>query len=726
MSKRASRKRREDHRNDWKPILASDGPKKFQICGASEPLEIEAAAADESGPKKFTMVAYTGGAMKVGYGWPVVIDLAGIKVPSQTTPIFRDHDTGLIVGHTTKVDVSAQRIKVAGVMSGEPDVVDPIVGTSNRGFPWQASVGCDVGRMEFVDRDEQVKVNGRSFTGPVYVARATVLGEISFVPLGADMATSATVAASKSGETAMNPFEKWLAAKGFDPAALTDTQKTALEAAFKAESNPAPKPADKPADPAIEAAYDPNTDPFVVARRDAQSADLNRSREISRICASYEHPEIKITVNGEEVVVSLEAHAIKNGWDAGKVEVMALRAERAKYTDGVGVKKRRDNAPVPGEVIEAALCMSRGLPNIEKSFKPEVLEAAHKNFRNLGVQQLILMAAHANGFSVGPGFRISNGNVREVMKAAFGFGIQAASGFSTMSLPGILGAVANKDILAGYEEEDDSWREVSVTKNVSNFQQHTSYRMLDDMIYEKLPANGEIKHGSLAQESYTRQADTYAKMFVLTRKDIINDDMGAFDDLRNRLGRGSKKAFNNAFWTEWLSNASTFWTTARTNYIEGATTNLGVDGVGLGLGVKAFRQMTSPAADGRKRVGGRPEILLVPPELEQIADALYIAGNSTNVKVSDANTHAGKYRPVVNSWLSDPAFTGYSTTAWYLLRPPTSGSAVVVSFLNGMQTPTVESAEADFNTLGVQFRGYHDFGIDQAEYLAGIKSKGAA
>jgi hypothetical protein len=50
----------------------------------------------------------------------------------------------------------------------------------------------------------------------------------------------------------------------------------------------------------------------------------------------------------------------------------------------------------------------------------------------------------------------------------------------------------------------------------------------------------------------------------------------------------------------------------------------------------------------------------------------------------------------------------------------------VASFLNGVQTPTVESAAADFDQLGVQFRGYHDFGVDLAEYLAGVKSKGAA
>ena len=49
-------------------------------------------------------------------------------------------------------------------------------------------------------------------------------------------------------------------------------------------------------------------------------------------------------------------------------------------------------------------------------------------------------------------------------------------------------------------------------------------------------------------------------------------------------------------------------------------------------------------------------------------------------------------------------------------------ASMVVSFLGGQQTPTVESTDADFDTLGVVFRGYHDFGVDQAEYLAGIKS----
>jgi hypothetical protein len=220
-------------------------------------------------------------------------------------------------------------------------------------------------------------------------------------------------------------------------------------------------------------------------------------------------------------------------------------------------------------------------------------------------------------------------------------------------------------------------------------------------------------------------------MFSLTRKSIINDDMGAFDDLRTRVGRGAAKKLNRLFWTAWLDN-STFFTTARGNYITGATTTLLTDGVGLGLALDAFDAMRSPAADGSKvlggLIGGSPTILLTPGgSIFRNAEVLYTNSNlGPGTANSTANIYGGRYKPVKSVFLNDPTISGYSTTGWYLLRDPSAGAAVVVSFLDGVETPTVESADADFDTLGIQFRGYHDFGVDKAEYLCGVKSKGAA
>ena len=107
------------------------------------------------------------------------------------------------------------------------------------------------------------------------------------------------------------------------------------------------------------------------------------------------------------------------------------------------------------------------------------------------------------------------------------------AGFSTVSLPGILSNVANKELLEGYMDEDQSWKEISSIKSVPDFKQATSYRLLDNAEYELLPKGGKIKHGTMGEESYTRQVRTYAKMFGLTREDIINDDLReAVDNLK--------------------------------------------------------------------------------------------------------------------------------------------------------------------------------------------------
>ena len=468
------------------------------------------------------------------------------------------------------------------------------------------------------------------------------------------------------------------------------------------------------------------------------AAESRRVAGINKVCAK--HPEIA-------------AEAVEKGWSVEKAENAALKADLAdpkiravnadggpSFAFGVGRFQKGNGTLADGVTVnvalEAAIRMALG-SKVEKDYAPAALQAADENFRGFGLQQLLLLAAMEGGYHARPGERVGTGNLKPILRAAFAEGERSA-GVSTVSLPGILGNVANKEILAGYMEDDQTWRQISRVRPVQNFQTHTSYRLLDDMEYELVGPAGKIKHGSVGEESYTRAANTYAKMFTLTRRDIINDDLGAFQDVRTRLGRGSSKKFNKVFWAEWLADNATFYTAARTNYISGSTTNLGTDGVGLGLGVKAFRQMRSPTADGSKAInadtqnpvggapGGRPEILLVPPELESIAEVLYRNLNLGAVKNSDANIYAGKYKPVVAWQLSDSAYAGYSSTAWWLLNNPAYLAAVVVSCLNGNESPTVESADADFDTLGVQFRGYHDFGVDQAEYLAGVKSKGAA
>ena len=85
-----------------------------------------------------------------------------------------------------------------------------------------------------------------------------------------------------------------------------------------------------------------------------------------------------------------------------------------------------------------------------------------------------------------------------------------------------------------------------------------------------------------------------------------------------------------------------------------------------------------------------------------------------------------KFAVQVSRYLSNSQYTGNSGKAWYMLADPADLPVIEMVFLNGQESPIVETAQADFNTLGVVMRGYHDFGAALQEPRAGLKAKGEA
>jgi len=175
-----------------------DEPKSISLTAVMD-ITAGADAGDPGAPTlpRFSMVAYTGGAMRIaGWRYPVVLDLAGLVIPSQARPIRFGHDMTAGVGHTDSIRVADGKLLAAGVVSRDTPAAREIVASGRNGFPWQASVGATVEQFEFVREAQAAVVNGREFKGPVNVVRKATLGEISFVDLGADANSSASVAAS--------------------------------------------------------------------------------------------------------------------------------------------------------------------------------------------------------------------------------------------------------------------------------------------------------------------------------------------------------------------------------------------------------------------------------------------------------------------------------------------------------------------------------------------------
>jgi phage major head subunit gpT-like protein len=593
----------------------------------SADFRLKAADGDAPANPTFEITAYTGRAIRQSWSRnPLVVDLAGMDTTRQAIPILWGHEASLdsLLGQSTVVANDGEQITLAGELIGEGPLADRVISLARKGLRLQASIGADTGRIENVAPGEVVNVNGRDFTGPISVVRASSLREVSIVLFGADAATSAAIAAEANGDLSM----------------ADHANETPVEAAA------------------------PQTEAPAIVAVDSQ---VETVKEIS-----VEEVKAKVL---EDVKATL---------------LTELRASRPA-APAVHVVEKVDGQAV----VEASLCLAGGLPDVEKRFDARVLEAANKN-RSVSLGETLLQAARANGYDGGTN-RITHGNLRTIM----------ATAFATHAISNVLAATYGKFLLAGFNAVESVWDRIASVRSVSDFKTITGIRLNGGFEFEEVGNGGELKSADASDETRTIKAKTYGRLTSVTRQDIINDDLGALSAIPSRLGRGAAIKLNKVFWAEFESSNSSYYAK------ETAGSGNALALAGLKTAVSSYRKLKDP--DGNP-LGIAPALLLVPPELEiaaaELMGSALIHGNSGSTP--STNVLAGRYQVVSSSYLT-------SASTWWLCANPGDLPAMEVAFLNGQRQPTVEQAEADFSTLGIQMRGYFDFGVAKAEKNAAYR-----
>jgi phage major head subunit gpT-like protein len=607
-----------------------------KITFGGEATLIEApilADGQSSGNPKFSLVGYTGRAIRQAWSrTPLVVDLAGMDTTSQPIAVMLGHqyDIDHAVGQASDVVNSGTDLTVATEVIGESPEVAKAVTLARKGWRFQASIGADVGRIENIAAGESVEVNGRQFAGPISVVRASTLREVSIVLFGADAATSAAIAAEAND--------------GGFPMADHATQKPD-EVKASAEAT---------AKVAVEAkAPEAVTPP-------APSVDLG----------------------------AIKAELLEQIRKEVKAEALAdIRADRPSAPAVHVVAKPAET----DELLVASICLAGNLPGVDKQFGERTLEAAHKR-RNMGLQEMLLRAAKANGYQ-GDAYKLTDGNLRDVLKASFGS--------STHSIANVVGTAYGKFLLNGYTSVESVWDRISMIRPVSDFKAVTGVRVNGGFTFEEVGPAGELKSAEATDEARSFGAKSYGRISAISRRDLINDDLGALTVVPTRLGRGAALRFNTNFWAEFQASNAT--------YFERATAGAGnaLSLTSLKAAVSAYRKVTD--ADGNP-LSVAPAMLLLPPELE-IAGAELMGSaliHGTSGAAPSTNVLAGRYQVVSSVYLS-------SASTWWLVANPGDLNAMEVLFLNGNRNPVVEQAEADFDTLGIQVRGYFDFGVAKGE-----------
>lgn len=643
-------------------VLTIEGEAVFAVKATKDE---EAGENDKPCMAKFTMTANTGSPMRLsGWKYPVVLDLEGIQIRSQKSPIRMGHDPMMGVGHTESIGVVNGKLVASGVISRSTDAARDVKESAKNGFPWQASVGASADDVEFVKDGQTAAANGRTYEGPVNIARKSTLGEISFVDMGADPHTDALIAERKI-------------------AAMAKDGETAV----------------------IE-----TDDPSQEAQRILDRVKAKRARERGIAALAEEYGTL--TGANLDEISRITAQAQEEEWDLQKVELACLRATRPK------APQRAQGEPATPAVIEASLCMACGVSDEslsrDRDYGPDVVAKAWP-LRNRGLRGTICAVLEANGQRVPHG---SKEFYAAIVESQSGRSIQAA-GFSTVNLPGVLGNVANKVLLEAFTKVDATYDRLADQADFSNFHIHSIYRLGANGDFALVKPDGEIQHGTLEQDgAFINKLDTYGRMLTITRQDIINDDLNAFRSLTVQLARRARLAVEKALYALVAEGSNVFYTTVRGNLL--ATTPLDIQGLGT-----AEAALIGMVDSNNDPIYATPRFLVVPATLKYFADQIFtsqLVNDFTTGKARPTdNPFRGRFEVIYSPFLNSSTITGNSTSTWYLVADPLMLPAWQVAYLDGRRAPTIETSESVFNTLGLQMRCYWDFGVGQLDYRGAIK-----
>ena len=664
--------------------------------------EFKLIEASGGGRPKVAGLAYSGGKMNLpGWKHPVVVELAGMEIP-ETVPLLTNHEnrTDARVG-MVKASVKDGVLEIVGEIVSDSQAANDIIAQCKSGADWQLSIGADVKECELIKAKREV--NGQMAEGPFYLVAKSILREVSVVAVGADASTRMHVNAqfklnNIEGE-AMNINEKNNAPDGVEKA----PQVTA-EANLAKPQEPQEKPAEIKAEaqPDIQAAAEK-------AAQSAIKAERDRVSRIQEIC-NGEFPEI-------------EREAIKAGWTpevVTKKVLETLRAERPAAGVNISVSTEAEG-PELRKNIEAAMCLRCGISpdELEKSYGPKAVEAGMRDME-MPLKQLVLECMRLDGIPVS-GRTFDNETIR--------------AGFSSVSLPGVLSNVANKKLLQSYHAQPIIATKLCSTGDLNDFKESERFRLTDVGDLKPVGADGEIKDGGIMEESAKNQIETYGKKFVLTRKMIINDDLGAFMRIPTAMGNRAARLIDQLFFSRLLANpvqadGKALFSAAHKNLLTGANSALSAES--LKKAIQIFLDQVD--ADGQP-INVEPRFLLVPTALKHLAieltrgATLIMGGGGTGEQVvrPALNVLADENLQVVSSpYLANSGYEGASATAWYLFGSPGQVDTFEIGFLNGKHSPTVERGETDYNTLGMWFRVYFDLGVREQEHRGMVKSAGAA
>lgn len=388
-----------------------------------------------------------------------------------------------------------------------------------------------------------------------------------------------------------------------------------------------------------------------------------------------------------------------------------------------------DEAIVMGVSVDEARAMVMDqLRARNKGVSVTMGEAESDKFR-AAAQDAVLMAAGIPVSEPAPGANELRGYSmielareslqRENVKANFGDNMELARQAinSTSTFPAIMSNLANKSVMTGFNEAETTFQIWAGKGSNRDFKEAARVALSEAGNLELVPEGGQFQQDFLGEASARTKVATYGKLFSLTRQAIINDDLGLFSKIATKYGSAAKRLVNKMVYAQLTGNVKMQDNVALFDAKHGnvATTGEALSVKAIAKAITAMRRQKGITGEATLNI--TPKYLVVPPELEMVA---YQIVNSTaavdGVNSGVVNPYKGRFVVVADAELTDP-------DAWYLVADATQHDTIEVTYLNGVETPRLETRQG-FDVDGIEYKVAFDCGVSALDFRGVYKNAG--
>jgi len=263
----------------------------------------------------------------------------------------------------------------------------------------------------------------------------------------------------------------------------------------------------------------------------------------------------------------------------------------------------------------------------------------------------------------------------------------------------VLENVANKAMVEGFMDAEETWNRWANVRSIPDFKTTSLLNMslfTDlDTVYE----GAEYEYGDMSDLKETIKLLTFGKLFGISRQALANDDMSALGAVPRAMGGAANRKIGDQVYavlttgttTTMLQDSVALFASGHSNYVTaGAAPSVAT----LSAARTAMATQTDPNG---KTIGLRMRHLITPIALQTTAETLIAA---TYDPAGSAGTLTPNPFQGAVSVTADHRLDTANANGWYVAA---GSNQVVVGFLNGQQTPYMESKDG-WSIDGIEYK----------------------